>query len=324
MESSNNPIAAFVKGFFVFLERQGIAACVLHGWRQGFEDALSDVDFVVEPSALAGIVAVVHRYCEMSDWRLCQVFRHETTATYCVCCAKRDPGVVLALDACSDYQQDRARLIPAVTLLAQRVALPWGGFRLSDQGELRYRLAKAAIKSKDAAWAAAEFAAYPDDVRADCAAWLVREWGISLAGWNATDLGVALPALRRKANGGRPFWDPGPVRRMADRAFHPTGMIIVTGRAIPNALADGLASRLGTLYFRRIAMARRMGPGLIGALIQSTAVIVSDGGGIVSRMLPSDCEFVLDPTWDLATCRARIAGALQVRCAKREGLSITP
>jgi hypothetical protein len=150
MTDSQTRSAAFVRGFFSFLESRQVRSAVLHGGADGFERELSDVDFVVDGGTFPQLPARIDEYCAQAGWLLCQVLRHETTAAYFVCSAVDDPACSVALDACSDYQRNGSVFLRAETFLQNRQALAWGGHRLSPANELRYRFCKAAAKNKPA------------------------------------------------------------------------------------------------------------------------------------------------------------------------------
>lgn len=318
-------VGEFVRGYFSFLDDCGVAACVLHDWEDGFRGALSDVDYVVESVALGRVVGLVHDYCGRTGWRLCQVMWHETTAVYCVCAAVVDPRLVVALDACGDYQQDRAALIGGAELLAGRVPLPWGGYRLRDEMELRYRFAKAAIKEKRSAWAATEFAGYGPEIRTDCENWLRQCWQIPAMDWSADSIAAALDALRKRANAGRiAVWNPAVVRLKLKRFWEPAGMYLVTGTEFPAVWAQDLAREFARLYFRRAQAAGTWRARLIHDMIRSGLVLVDSLPTWVRILVRRDCVFAIELHRDYDRCVEELAARLHARCLKRERLSANP
>lgn len=314
--------AAFIRSFFAELESQGVTAAVLHGWQDAFEDAPGDVDFVVEAPAFRRLVPLVHQWCESQGWRLCQVLRHETTAAYCVCASVQDPEVVVALDACSDYRRNETVLLTAGELLARREPMPWGGMRLDEAMELRYRVAKAAVKKKDPEKSAEEFARYPAAARAEVAEWLNAKWGVRLETWDAASVGKALRELRGKTRNRPPLFALGSLARIGARIAHPSGLVILTTRE-PEWI-EALRKRCGS-YFRRTRTPTCWQAEMWRDLVQSTAIFLPRLSGIASRLIPADCVLELNPAWDPATCVDSIASALAARCAKRNGLrAISP
>jgi hypothetical protein len=309
--------AAFIRGFFADLESRGIPAAVLHGWQNAFEGSPGDIDFAVETAAFQQLVPRVHQWCAGQGWRLCQVLRHETTAAYCVCASTEDPGVIVALDACSDYRRNETVLLTAVELLAHREPMPWGGMRLAEAMELRYRVAKAAVKNKDPEKSAAEFARYSATARAEVTEWLKVKWGIHLEAWDARAVGGALGALRDKTRNRPPLFALGSLARIGGRILHPSGLVIVADRE-PEWVEE-LERRCGN-YFRRTRTAAFWQAGMLRDLVQSTAIFLPPRSGLASWLVPANCVLELNPSWDLATCVGAIATALAVRCAKRNGL----
>jgi hypothetical protein len=311
--------AAFIRGFFAELDLQGIATAVLHGWQGAFEDTPGDVDFAVESAAFRGLVPLVHQWCVSQGWRLCQVLRHETTAAYCVCASVADPGVIVALDACSDYRRNETVLLTAEELLARREPMPWGGMRLAEAMELRYRVVKAAVKKKDPAKCAAEFAHYSAAAHADATEWLKAKWGIILKAWDVEAVSEALRELRGKTRNRPPLFALGSLWRIGGRILYPSGLMIIADRE-PEWVEE-LERRCGS-YFRRTRTATFWQAGMLRDLVQSTAIFLPRRSGLASRLIPAYCVLVLNPSWDLATCIDAIATALAVRCAKRNGLRV--
>lgn len=314
MTTSQTRSAAFVRGFFTFLESRQVRSAVLHGGDDGFERELSDIDFVVDHQTFPRLPALIDEYCTQAGWQLCQVLRHETTAAYFVCSAADDPGCAVALDACSDYQRNGTVFLPAEMLLENRKPLAWGGHGLSVTNELLYRFAKAAAKNKDATAAAEEFARYPENVRRDCAAWLDQNWGASPASWNAADLAPALAKLRAKSNHRPSLLQAGAPGRIVSRILRPTGLVVIAGHHDFDATAALLESVFGHLYFRRFRKCQRWQPALLKDLVASTLIVVPELGAFWRQVLPADCIHRMVPAED---CQA-VAKRLHQRCRWRE------
>ena len=314
MNESSTHSAAFVRRFFAFLEREEYAAAALHGWQGGFEGELSDVDFVIEPRGFNRITELVHAHCRAEGWMLCQVLRHETTAAYCVCASIDDPQQAVALDACSDYRRNECILIPAMELLSKRVPLVSGGFRISDTIGLRYRFAKAAVKSKNPQASAIEFDTYPSELRASCAAWLAEHWKIELPTWDAAGLDTVMKQLRGRSKSRPPFQNLKSMLRIVGRVFQPTGMLLVIGTHADAKLVAGIQKRFGRLEFRRTATLSRWTPKLPWHLIRSTLVVMPHLSPLVARLVPQNCVFNLDPSWDLNTAIRMLSQSLHARC----------
>lgn len=317
-------IADFVRGFFISLDHGEIRNAILHGAAGGFEKKLSDVDFVVARDTFQSLPGLIANYCARTGWRLCQILRHETTASYFVCSAIDDPACVVALDACSDYQRNGTVFLDAETLLGNRKPLPWGGYGLSPTNELRYRFVKAAVKRKDVGAAALEFAAYQDDIRRECSAWLAQDWNVSVNSWNPDDLTVPQEQLRSNSKSRPSLVQAGTLGRIVSRSLHPTGLVVIAANQDFETTAALLDSVFGHLYFRRFKRARIWNASMIKDLIASTLIIVPNLGGAWLKAIPADCIHRLDPTHNAeAQCRD-LARHLHERCAKREKLALPP
>lgn len=316
--AAQSKTAAFARGFFTFLESQQVRAAVLHGGEDGFERELSDVDFVVDHRTFPILPELIAAYCAQSGWQLCQILRHETTAAFCVCSAIDDPSCVVALDACSDYQRNGTLFLNAGSLLKNRKVLPWGGYCLAPATELCYRFAKAAAKGKDPAESAAEFAAYPEEVRRDCAAWLESQWGISPSSWDVAGLDPALNSLRDKSNLRPSLTQAAALGRVTSRILHPTGLIVIVGRDDFEAIATRLEQVFSHLYFRRTRKAAQWHPAMLKDLVTTTLIILPEIGALWTKLIPEDCIHRLESTHDGKSQCQTMAGLLHERCMRRE------
>jgi hypothetical protein len=310
--------AAFVRGFFTFLELRQILAAVLYGGQDGFEHELSDVDFVVDRQSFRRLPAIIDEYCTQSGWQLCQILRHETTAAYYVCSAADDPSCAVALDACSDYQRNGTIFLAPEELLEDRQRYVWGGYGLSLTNELLYRFSKAAAKNKDTSAAAVEFARYPEVVRRDCAAWLDQNWGASPGSWNAADLSPSLTKLRAGSNHRPSLLQAGALSRILSRILQPTGLVVITGQQDFDATAARLEGVFGHLYFRRFRKSHRWHPAMLRDLVASTMIVVPEMGRFWTRFIPTDCIHRINSGED---CQS-IAKHLHQRCKRRESRNI--
>jgi hypothetical protein len=278
------------------------------------------VDFVMNADAFRNVAQWVHLYCAERGWRLCQVLRHETTAAYCVCSAVDDPAQAVALDVCSDYQRNGTLYLSAGDLLAEREKLPWGGHGLTAATELKYRFAKAAAKGKEPDGCAREFALYPDHARAQCAAWLMKNWGIDPGAWDTHDLAAALRTLRDKSNARPTLLKPGSPARIIERIVRPTGLVFATGEMDREAIATRIEGVFGHLYFRKVRIVSGWQPAIWKDLVTSTLILVRDLPRYWQRLLPADCIFSLDPSMNADAQQQAIAAHLNRRCLKREGI----
>jgi hypothetical protein len=276
------------------------------------------VDLVVDRDTFGSLPELTHRYAATRNWRLCQILRHETTAAFLVCSPVVDPGRVVALDACSDYQRNGTLYLSAEELLLERSPLPWGGHGLSAAYELRYRFAKAAAKGKNPKACAKEFAGYSEEARAGCADWLMATWGIDPGAWNGRDVATALGALRERSNTRPALFQRGAPARFLGRICKPTGLVIVTGEADFESVAAGLGAVFGNLYFRKVRKSMRWQPVMLKELISSTLILVPRLPGFWQSLLPTGCIFTLDPSADPDARHQAIASHLHQRCARRE------
>lgn len=322
--SLEQSVAEFVRGFFLFLEERGMPAVVLHGGEDGFERRLSDIDFGVCRRTFIQLPVIITEYCTQAGWQLCQILRHETTASYFVCSAADDPSCAVALDACSDYQRNGTVLLTADDLLASRQPLDWGGHGLLPANELRYRFAKAAVKSKEVATAQEEFARYPEEIRQDCAAWLNRDWKVTLDSWDLTALESAFSNLRAKTNRYPSLTQAGGLSRILSRFRSPAGLVVIAAGEDFDIAADQIRSVFGHLYFRRFRRAESWNAFLAKDLIASTLIIVPNLQGVWSKAIPGDCIYRLNPTHDTAERCKELARYLHGRCAKRANLAPQP
>jgi|GEM_PF-1982070 len=310
--------AVFARGFFIFLESRQVRSAVLHDGADGFEHELSDVDFVVGQRTFPRLSSLIGDYCAQSGWQLCQVLRHETTAAYFVCSAADNPSCVVALDACSDYQRNGTVFLTAEMLLKNRQPLAWGGHRLSNAIELRYRFAKAAAKNKDATAAAEEFTRYPEEIRRDCTDWLDLYWGNSPAVWDAANLALAFEMFRAKSNQRPSVLQGGALDRIFSRILRPTGLIAVAGHHDFEVAATGLEKVFGHLYFRKFRKTRKFRPIFMKDLIASTLIVVPELGAFWSKLIPAGCVHCLDPTQNIDSQFRNLAKHLHQRCIQRE------
>lgn len=321
MISRINRIAEFVRGFFISLERDRINAAVLHGWQEDFENELSDVDFVIAQGHFGQIAELVHAHCKSTGWVICQVLRHETTAAYCVCSAPDDPSISVALDACSDYRRNESILLPVEDLLDGRVALTWGGYRVSDNIGLKYRFAKAAAKKKDAVKCVEEFEGYEIEARNHCAKWLERSWNIRLGSWNAADVGTALKALRSQSNSRPALTSVMSLIRMANRVYQPSGMVLITGEETFETSAKQLERVFGRIHFRHYQKSDHWQFPMLKSLVRSTLIVLPQISRTWERLLPADCVHRFRPGGAPDTLCIEFANQLSRRCKCRENLS---
>lgn len=313
MNNKQEIIAAFVRGFFLFLERSSISSVILHGGQDSFEKTLTDVDFAISHKNFLKLAILIHTYCEQSGWRMCQILRHETTAAYFVCAANDDPSCVVALDACSDYQRFGTLYLRDNCLLNSRIPLDWGGFCLQPDIELCYRFAKAAAKCKAVDVVTEEFLKYPDTTRKFCSMWLLDNWGVVLSRWEKDSIESALIQLRRKSNLHPPLFQASALYRILKRVAHPTGLIVVTGEKHFETSTSEIKRIYGELYFRRFKKINKWNLVMIKDLISSTLIILPELPPFFLKIIPKNCVINLELNKDYNS----IAKKLHARCVSK-------
>lgn len=313
----SNRIAAFVRNYFQYLESHGVPAALLHGWEGGFEGEISDVDYVIETSSFGDVVRSVNTYCDSTGWCLRQVLRHENTAAFCVCSAADDPGCVVALDACSDYQRNGLVFLAADDLLKDRQPLTWGGFRLSPQMELRYRFIKAAAKAKKPADILPDLMAMEESARDGFPEWLQSIWKIELAGWSTSALESALTQLTRCCGPSQSRFRLANLRRLARRIANPDGLLLIVEGDDPTRI-QAVTEVFSGLYFRHDKRVARASLGERMDLIRSSLVIASSASPLVGVCLDHDCMISPPATLSAPELIQQIAGHLHQRCLSRE------
>jgi hypothetical protein len=305
----------FVRGFFSAMESAGYTAASLHGWENGFDGELSDVDVVVCDSGFSSVVNCVSQYASICGWRLCQVLRHESTALFCVCSNNSIPTQVVALDICSDYRRNERMLISSQDLLAHRELLPWGAYRLCDAMELRYRFIKAAVKGKSATEFVAVFERYSDDARKQFEIWLNMNWGIVHSEWNEHGILRTWLALELKTREAPIHSYFSHLQRIFFRVLQPTGLI-VSGM---NHDQDAFVSRnLGNLYFRRQIAVRVFNLSLLKPLVASTLIKCQHLSRGWIPFFRADLLLEAMPHESPDLLLARIVDHLESRCSRRE------
>ncbi|MEP4077629.1 hypothetical protein [Haloferula sp.] len=294
---------------------------MLHGWDDDFEGELSDIDYVIDRGSFGNLPEIVESYCRRSGWRMCQVLRHETTAAFCVCSSIADPSMVVALDACSDYRRNGTLLMGSEELLGSRQALPWGGFRLSDRTELKYRFIKAAAKRKPVDEIGSELAAYDLEVRGACVDWLLNNWQVEMEGWSMPQIGRSLESLFEKTRKPVGFLGFSSMTRIVDRVLRPSGLVVICGERLSEPVVDRLHEVFRGLYFRRGERRRGMGLKGLVSVVRSTFITVPRLNGAVRRFLGRGVVLDLASENDSDSVLA-VADHLHVRCLKREGVEV--
>lgn len=307
----------FVRGFFRYLNGVGVDATILHGWESNFENKLSDVDFAVRHRDFGTLVAHVSQYCMQVGWRLCQVLRHECTAAYCVCSNRANPRIAVALDPCSDYCRRGKKVLDAGDLMANYVELPWGGKRLTDEMELRYRFVKAALKNKPAHEFFAEFQNYSGAAKADLERWLEISMGITHSSWDVIGLVETWRLIDSCLNKADVDDRLSTLKRVSGRILRPTGLLVSN---LERSVEKDVVDVFGHLYFRRTVRVDVPRCMVLKPLISSTLVCCKKAGRMMSRILGPDLLIEARDGETSSEIIDRILELLESRCVKREGL----
>lgn len=134
--------------YFRTLEERGIPAVILHSYHGYPETIPSDIDYAVATPDLAKLPGILHEVALRNGWVVAQEFQHQVTACYSIIIDPEMPTRFLKLDACSHYVKDLCFLIPAETLLKDRI--PFKGFYIpAPAAEFIYTVAKIFGKNKD-------------------------------------------------------------------------------------------------------------------------------------------------------------------------------
>lgn len=314
-------IAEFVRGYFVWLEQRGISAALLHGWEDGFEGEISDIDHVMDAAAFRNVAGTVNEYCAEKGWRLCQVLRHEDTAAFCVCSAMDDPGCVVALDACSDYRRNGFVFLDSNELLRERQPLDWGGFRLSSAMELRYRFIKAAAKDKPADEVIPGILKMDENAQNGFAEWLHDPWTIGFDAWNSQGLEKALAELTQHCGPSTNKFRPANCGRIARRITRPDGLLLVLPTGQPE-IRHAIEETFSGLYFRRAKITEVASLGNRFDLIRSVLVIAGSTAPGVTLGLDPKSIARLPSSLSAQAAIDWLAQFLNKRCREREKLKL--
>jgi serine acetyltransferase/thymidylate kinase len=234
------------QSLFRFLERSGVAYCVVGDTRAYPETIASDVDIVVEQKTFPAVPRLVARFARELGAHIVQWIRHEQTAGYFVIAWARDSGGIdfLALDFCGDYYRGGRRLLAADDIVAQRGAATDGhgreqGFQVpAAHMQFIYYLLKK-VDKQELDYAHGEYLS--DRWHADpggALSWIGRYWpeieDVEVISRAAEDnewsfVRGLLPRLRRALRRSAPFSPAaalGELKRRVERVLRPTGMTV--------------------------------------------------------------------------------------------------
>lgn len=242
-------IADFVCGFFNFLNREGYESAVLHGGQDRFHRVDSDIDFVIECRGFSKIDELIQNYCSTKGWCLVQIFMHENTGAFCVCAKNEEASTVVALDACSDYQRNGSTFLKADEMLKNKRSLSWGGYKVSESIELRYRFSKAAAKCKEAKLFHQELRDYSLQSQGDLKEWLQRVRGISINLFSFQSVKSALSTFYEESKRDTKRINFQTIERVLYRVLCPSGCIVLSRNFKQEEL---MSITYKNLYFRRV------------------------------------------------------------------------
>jgi thymidylate kinase len=317
--------ARVARMLFDFLDRAQVRWCVV-GDTRGFPDAVaSDLDIVVGPEALDGLVRQMGEFARAAGLRLVQLIRHERTALYFVFAWTDDAGGValLAADFCSDFTRRGRRFLAAEELLAGRAADACAGFPV-PAASLRFiyyvvkRVDKGVLDDRHGSYLSACWREDP----ARAALQLRRFWreraaadAIERAAGSGDWAAVrgAVRELRRELRRAAPLTPRGALGelgRALERVLRPTGLVVAflgpdgSGKS---SLIERVLQDLGPV-FRRTRYAH-LRPRVLGSRDADGAPVVSPHAAGARGLLASTAKlafFVAD----------HLAGyALQIRPA---------
>ena len=211
-------------------------------------------------------------------------------------------------------------LISVGQLLETLEKLGWGGYRVRESMELRYRVTKAAVKSKQADELAPELAEYPLETRKELEAWLQDRWDLKLDDWSSPQQAKVWKRLGALTLEGKKSGLFGSLRRVAWRITRPTGLVVTNVNADQDAAVVAAFNRL---YFRRSGKLKSFQAGGLKKLLVSTLLRCDGMGGLWKRLLGRDLWLEASSDESPAQLVRRIATHLNQRCLSREGVNTT-
>lgn len=312
--------AGFTHGFLKWLEDNKVESGLIHGWKDDFNNKAGDVDIVVSHAAFKDITGMVHKYCMLAEWQMCQVLRHESTAAFYVCSWMRDPSVVVAFDICSDYRRRERVLICADELLKGRVPIPGGGSRLSSANELRYLFIKGAIKGKNPSDMISSLSDYSESTRRKCSEWITARWGVDIEDWTEDSVSAVWIkldeiTLHEPVDG---IWRA--LQRIIHRLSKPTGLILVCRNRTD--IINETFRAFQRLYFRSNHKLPHWSFKKLPGLIRSSLYGVPQLGSVWKFLLGNNLWIEVKSGESSKDFHQRLADFLAHRCVSREGIQI--
>jgi hypothetical protein len=282
---------ALARALFAAFDDSGIPWCVVGDGSDLGAAVRSDIDIVVEPSALPRIPALLDAFARAHGARLVQALRHEAVACwYALAWRPAGRGKVVGFlhpDVCGDWWRGGRRFLPASEVLEGRIRDPAGFSRpLPARNALYYllkRLHKGELGPTQAAFIAREWSVDPREARRLAAHWFspsrVDTLAVSCASGDFSDIVAHLGAWRRDIAARTPASFGESARealRRAGRILRPTGVVVQVGARLPDIEAHGFLARW-CRAFRRAARWRGGGPlasvRLAQALVRSTLLV---------------------------------------------------
>lgn len=217
--SGKEQVTGVARDIFVGLRKRGSECAILHHFEM--EDG-GDIDFCCL-SPLDEFLTDLSEVMAPLGWDVIQVFEHERSAAYIVCRSREDRGRYLYFDYCADYRARGHLVLAKKELLAGSQSLPWGGTRVSEEVELKYRFSKAAVKGKNSSTVKAELAPLWERCEESLRLWLRERWQVELKEWTLASVSGALAALAGQFK--TPVRSLPEVRLKLRRILKPRGLV---------------------------------------------------------------------------------------------------
>ncbi len=106
-----------------WLQRHGLAYCIVGAARYGIDERCRDIDIVVRPADIAAVARILRQFCRSCGGRVVNVVQHEAQAHYFTCAWTQpgEPPAWMSLDVHAELSVGDRRLCSADEVLAGRV-----------------------------------------------------------------------------------------------------------------------------------------------------------------------------------------------------------
>jgi hypothetical protein len=307
---------ALARALFASLDDSGIPWCVVGDSSDLGAVVRSDIDIVVEPSALPRVPALLDGFARSHGARLVQALRHEAVACwYALAWRPAGRGRVVGFlhpDVCGDWWRGGRRFLPAAEVLEGRVRDPAGFARPSPARNALYyllkRLHKGELGPTQAAFIAREWSADPREARRLAARWFspsrVDALAVACVSGDFAEIVGHLGAWRRDIATRTPASlgeRAAEAMRRGGRILHPTGVAVEVAARLPDIEAHGFLARW-CRAFRRAA--RWRGGGALAPLRLAQALVRS------TLLIAESSRDVSEPTLGRGGTRIRIPAML--------------